>query len=280
MRLRSTATFLASACLAAVMWCGPLAAAEPSVTKESLAKDAWDVLDAGLHDKSPDKRAQAVSVLGLMPGDRKATETAENALADADPRVVRAGIAALGEMNSKASLPKIKALVKKSDGQTVIAAAAVLKKFQDPDGYEIYYEVLTGARKNGGSVFDGLKDKKALEKMGIEAAIGVLPFGGVGTGAYDYLSKNGSGQVNADAAAADALADDKDPLSKKALVQQAFDGKPPVQVACLRALAKRGDPSVVDDIKPTMYANKALVSYTAAATVLHLSVQPTPKTAK
>jgi HEAT repeat protein len=243
----------------------PLAAAEQSTTI-----DAWDVLDAVLQDKSADKRAQAVSALGLMSGNGKAVDKAENALNDADPKVVRAAIAALGEMNSKASLPKIKALVSRADGKTVIAAAAFLKKFNDPEGYEIYYEVLTGKRKDGGGIFDGLKDKKALEKMGIEAAIGILPFGGVGTGAYDYLSKNGSEHSNVGVAAADALTEDKDPVTSKSLVQAAFDAKDPVQVASLRALARRGDPSVVDDIKPAMHRGKVLIDCTAAAAVLHL----------
>ena len=58
-----------------------------------------------------------------------------------------------------------------------LVTAEVLKMFKDPEGYEIYYQVLTGKLKRGGSVLDGLKDKKSLEKMGVEAAIGFVPFG-------------------------------------------------------------------------------------------------------
>jgi HEAT repeat protein len=57
---------------------------------------------------------------------------------------------------------------------------------------------------------------------------------------------------------------------KKSLVQVVFGGKAPVRVAALRALAKRGDATVVSDIEPAMHAEKALVSYTAAAAILHL----------
>ena len=41
-----------------------------------------------------------------------------------------------------------------------MAIAAVLKKSYDPEGYEIYYEILTGKRKGSGSILDGIKDKK------------------------------------------------------------------------------------------------------------------------
>jgi len=58
--------------------------------------------------------------------------------------------------------------------------------------------------------------------------------------------------------------------AKKALVQAAFGRKAPVRVAALRALAKRGDATLINDIEPAMHADKAVVSYTAAAAILHL----------
>ncbi|HWF45367.1 MAG TPA: HEAT repeat domain-containing protein [Bryobacteraceae bacterium] len=239
-------------------------------TEQSVSEKAWTILEAGLHDEKSDKRAQAVFALGLVPRDNKAIETAEHALNDPDPNVRRAAIDALGEMNSKRSLPKIKALISNSDGRTVLAIAAVLTKFKDPEGYEIYYEVLTGKRKDGGSILAGIKDRKALEKMGVETAIGFAPFGGVATGAYGYLKQNSSSHANTDVTAASALAGDRDPVAEKALVDTSFDGKEAVQIAALRALATRGDPSVVKDIEPAMYSDKPSISYTAAATVVHL----------
>jgi HEAT repeat protein len=173
-------------------------------------------------------------------------------------------------MNSKASLPKIKALISHSDAKTVVAIAAVLKKFKDPEGYEIYYQLLTGKRKGGGSIYDGIKDRKSLEKMGVETAIGFAPFGGAATGAYDYFKQNGSSHSELSVTAVSALADDPDPVAEKALVQASFGGKEVVQVTALRALAKRGDPTVVKDIEPAMCSDKSMISYTAAATILHL----------
>ena len=247
-----------------------LSACRLSAAEQSVSKKAWTTLEAGLHDKKTDNRVLAVSALGLMPGDRKAAEAAEQALQDSDAAVRRAGIAALGEMNSKTSLPKIKALISQSDAKTVVAIAAVLTKFKDPEGYDIDYQLLTGKRKAGGSILDGIKDRKNLEKMGVETAVGFVPFGGIGTGAYDYFKRNGSSDSNLSVTAISALAEDPDPVVRKELVQRSFGGKEVVQVASLRALAKRGDPTVVSDIEPAMYSGKPLINYTTAATILHL----------
>lgn len=265
MRFRHTAALLLAGWMVLEAFSAPMAAQD-----QPLTKDAWGILEDGLRHKIPDRRADAVSALGLIRDDKKAAESAEEALQDPDRNVGRAAIAALGEMNATASLPRLKALVKSSDGKTVLAIAAVLRKFKDPEAFEIYYEILTGKRKDGGSIFDGLKDRKAIEKMAAETAIGLLPYGGVGTGAYDYLKKSESSHSNVDAIAATAIAEDQDPSAKVALVEAAIDAKEPVRVAALRALAERGDPSVVEDITPAMYSRRPVIRYTAAATVLHL----------
>lgn len=184
--IKTTSTHLAPVCLILLFGCGLLPGGASTSSK------AWTILQAGVHDKSPEKRAQAVSALGLIAGDPMAVETAEHALQDSTPDVRKAAVTALGDMNSRASLPKIKALLKHSDAKTVVVIAAVLKKFNDPQGYEIYYEILTGERKAGGRILDGIKDKKNLEKMGVEEGLGFVPFGGIGVGAYDYFKKNDS----------------------------------------------------------------------------------------
>jgi HEAT repeat protein len=217
-----------------------------------------------------DRRAEAIAALGIAAGDNRALKTLEECLQDPKPEIRAVAIAALGDMNAKSSLPKIKALLSDSDAKTALVIAAVLKKFGDPEGFEIYYELLTGQRKDGQNMTDGIKDKKGLEKMGAKAAIGVLPFGGVATGAYDYMSGNSKSAANVYVSAVNALEVDPDPQVEKALVQAAFGGKEPVRVAALRALARRGDATVVDDIEPAMHSDKTAVSYTTAAAILHL----------
>ncbi len=232
-------------------------------------EDAWKTLRAGIHEKGADKRTQALSALGLITGNPEAIALAEDALADPDTAVRNAAITALGELGARPSLPKIKALLPNADAHTVVTVAAVLKALHDPEGYAIYYEILTGQRKGSGGLLAGIKDRKTLEKMGIEEALGFVPYASIGIGAYNYIKANTSSA--ADVAAATELALDPDPKVEKALVNASYDGSDPVKVAALRSLARRGNPDVVKDITPEIYSGNSLVSYTAAGVVAHLS---------
>jgi HEAT repeat protein len=234
-----------------------------------FSSKAWSILQAGAADESATKRQQAVSALGIVTGSARAAGLAEHALQDPQSAVRRAAVIALGAMGSRSSLPKIKAMLPVSNAEMVVVIAAVLKELNDPEGYEIYYEILTGKRSSGGGILSGLKDRKTLEKMGIDEAIGFIPFGGIGLGAYEYFKRIGTSGVNAAAAA--ALASDPEPAAREALIQACFGGKDIVRVAALQALARRGDRSVVENIEPAMYAGTPLVSYTAAAVVAHLT---------
>lgn len=235
-----------------------------------MRDEVWGILDAGLQDKSVDKRTEALAALGVAAGDARALKTLEECLQDPKPEIRTAAVAALGEMNAKSSLPKIKALLGYSDAKATLAIAAVLRKFGDPEGFEIYNELVTGERKDGQKLTDGLKDRKGLEKMSAQTAISLLPFGGVATGAYDYISHSTNSAANVYVIAVNALAEDPDRQVGKSLVQAAFGGRVPVRVAALRALAMRGDPTVVNEIEPAMHSDNAVVSYTAAAAILHL----------
>ena len=84
---------------------------------QSLRDEAWGILDAGLQDKSVDKRAEALAALGVAAGDARALKTLEECLQDPKPEIRTVAVAALGEMNAKASLPKIKALLSYSSAR-------------------------------------------------------------------------------------------------------------------------------------------------------------------
>jgi hypothetical protein len=65
-------------------------------------------------------------------------------------------------------------------------------------------------------------------------------------------------------AAAKVLAKDPDPAATKALADAAGDKSWPVRAAALEALAKRGDPSVLDTVQLHLSDGKDTVKYTAA----------------
>jgi HEAT repeat protein len=239
---------------------------------ESPQEKAWGILDAGLKEKSAEGRAKAVRVLGLLPGDVKATQKAEEALGDAKPEVRVAAATALGLMQSKASIPKLVDALRDKEVSVVLAAAHSLDVLKDKRAYEVYYAVLSGERKSRDSLIAEqlkmLKDRKKMAELGFEEGIGFIPFAGIGYSALRALTKDDSSPVRA--AAARVLAKDPDARSAKALVEATSDKSWVVRTAALEALALRGDRSLLKEIQPAMDDEKDSVRYSAAAAVIRL----------
>jgi len=250
-----------------------LAATLPVYSQTSPASRAWSLLQAGVAEKSHEKRSQAAGALALLPGNLKARQMAEAALKDSNSGVRIAAAQALGEMDAKQSAAALKAALDDSDAGVVLAAAGALLALKDPAAYDVYYEILTGTRKAKGSMFgEGMKtlhDPKKMALLGFEEGIGFVPFGGVSWGAFKFLSKDDVSPVRATAAA--ALTKDPDAEAGDALSKAATDSKWLVQVAALRALANRGDAKHLDAAAAAMSAENSHVQYTAAAAVIRLS---------
>ena len=159
---------------------------------ETPQQQAWDILQAGVSDKSTGRRAQAVRALGLLPGNQKAQAAAQSALEDQGPEVRAAAATALGQMGSTASIPKLKQVLSDKQASVVLAAAHALRALHDPLAYEVFYEVLTGERKSGdgliGEGMDTLRDRKKIAKIGFEEGIGFVPFADVGYSAVKAVT--------------------------------------------------------------------------------------------
>ena len=209
----------------------------------------------------------------MMPDDAKARRLAEKALADDKPEVRSAAAAALGDMKSRTSIPKLKEALDDDDPSVALAAAHALDLMHDHSAYEVYYEVLTGQRKAGKGLIASqtsiLKDPKKMAQLGFEQGIGFVPFAGVGWVAVKTITKDDTSPVRA--AAAKVLATDPDPAATKTLADAAGDKSWLVRAAALEALAKRGDPAVLGTVSSCMSDKKEAVKYTAAAAVLRLT---------
>ena len=228
------------------------APASPAHGKTSTTpkEQAWQILeDACTGDKSGD-RATAILVLGLIPNDSRSAKLAQKALTDDRPEVRAAAAAALGNMQSRASIPKLKAAMDDQDPSVALAAAHSLDLMHDNSAYEVYYEILNGERKAGKGLIASqtsmLHDPKKMAEFGFEEGIGFIPFAGIGWGAIKAIRKDDSSPVRA--AAARVLARDPDPATTKALTEATGDNSWIVQVAALEALAKRGDPSALPTV--------------------------------
>jgi HEAT repeat protein len=243
-----------------------------SNVRQSPREQAWQLLESACTSDKSTNRATAILVLGLIPNNTRSARLAEKALTDNKPEVRSAAAAALGEMGSRASIPKLRAAFDDQDPVVVLAAAHSLDLMHDNSAYEVYYEVLNGERKARKGLISSqaslLHDPKKMAALGFEEGIGFVPFAGIGWGAIKVIAKDDASPVRA--AAAKVLAKDPDPATTDALIDAAGDKSWIVQTAALEALAKRGDRSALRTVEKYMSDEKDAVKYTAAAAVLRL----------
>jgi HEAT repeat protein len=263
MRQRCLLVFAVAVCLVV---------ATGQILAQSSGDKPWTTLQAGLAEKG-ENRVIAVRVLGLLENNSKAAEIAAVALGDEKPEVRAAAAAALGQMQAKSAVPKLKESVKaEKEPGVVMAEARSLIALGDPLGYAVYYAVLTGEKKGGGGLLDEQKkmlhDPKKMAQFGFEQGIGFIPFASIGVGAFKAMTKDDTSPVRA--AAARILANDADPKSGEALIEASSDKSWLVRAAALDALSHRGDPSAIPKIESKLDDEKPAVRYTAAATVIHL----------
>ncbi len=245
--------------------------ADPS-PQRAPSQRAWTMLKEGAADKNAGRRAKAIHGLGLIK-DREAQKMAEEALADPDKGVRSEAATSLGRMNSAAARPKLRACLNDKETQVVLACTNSLYLLKDPMADEVYYALLTGERKSSKgllqSQLDTLRDRQQLEKLAFETGIGFVPYGGMGWEAIKTIRQDDASPVRA--LAAQRLALDPDPKSAKALSKGLSDKKSRVRAAVLEAIAKRGDPALLNDVIPLLDDEDEGVRYDAAATVICLS---------
>jgi HEAT repeat protein len=245
-----------------------------TASKQKVKDQAWETLLSGIKEDSTPKRATAVRVLSLLTGETRAVSLASHALDDPKPPVRVAAAIALGELHAKSAIPKLEEALSDKEPLVALAAAHSLLSMKDGLAYEVYYEILTGERKGSKGLvageLDTLKDPKKMALLGFQEGIGFVPFAGMGYSAIRTIVKDDSSPVRA--AAARVLADDPDSATEDALIQAATADKNQfVRMACLDALARRGNPMVIDRIASALSDDKDPVKYTAAAAIVHLN---------
>ena len=254
-----------------------LAACVVSMHGQAPAERAWNVLSAGAQDKSYEKRGKALHALGVISANDRARTLAENALSDEREEVRTTAADVLGVMRAKQSIPKLKhSLVSEASTSVIFAAANALFVMGDPDAYRVYYAVLTGEKKSGDALVESqmkmLKDPKALSKLGLEAGVGFIPFGGVSLKAFKMATADTVSPVRA--AALFKLVGDPDPKSAQAIAAATKDPKWIVRAAAVGAIAMRHDPSMVKHVIPLLDDEEDAVRFNAAAAVIALQATP------
>ena len=241
---------------------------------EAPDETAWKILESGVQQHKTGERITAVRVLSLVTLNPHAIQLAESALGDPSPDVRVAAATALGQMESSASVPKLKGALNDKDLHVVMAAAHALSQLKDPACYEVYYAILTGQRRDNEGLIAGqmevLHDPKQLAEMGFNEGIGYVPFAGIPWDALEAILKNRKNSAAAKAGVIAALASDPDARTADALVAATQNENWVIRVAALEAIAKRGDPALMPKIQKSLDDSRDEVKYTGAAVIVHL----------
>src|SRR5208282_2006628 len=242
---------------------------------QEASSPQWDLLEAGLGQKSAGQRLAAVRVLSLIPDDPHATELAKNALKDRNSSVRAAAATALGKMHASSADASLRQALNDKNLPVAMAAAHALSLLNDPACFDVYYAVFTGERKNDSSMIAQemkvLRDPKQVAEMGFSEGIGYAPFAGAGWQAFQTIMKDRKNGTAAKAALISNLAADPDARTSKLLLATSQNPKWVLRVSALEAIAKRGDPTLLPGIEPRLSDPKREVRYTAAATIIRLS---------
>lgn len=250
-----------------------LLACAAGLQAQTPVEKSWTILSNAAKDKNADDRSRSIQALGVISGDARARSLAIAAFKDEKEEVRAAACDALGEMKAKEAEPELKAALKDPATVVVFAAANALFTMGDPLAYQVYYAVLTGEKKSGDTLMESqmkmLKDPKALSKMGLEAGIGFIPFGGMAYSAFKMVKADSVSPVRAAAALKIAL--DPDPKSGIALSNATKDPKWIVRAGVVDAIAKRNDPALLPCLTPLLEDENDIVRYNAAAAIIHIT---------
>ncbi len=241
---------------------------------QAATDPAWSLLEAGLTQKSAARRVAAVRVLGHISNDPHAIELAEKALKDKSSLVRTAAATSLGEMHASSADSSLKAALDDKNFSVVMAAAHALLLLKDRMSYDVYYEVYIGERKNNSGMIAQqmqiLHDPKQLAQMAFNEGIGYVPFSGIPWGAYQTITKDRKNGVAAKAVLLSALATDPEARTGKLLLTVSQNKNWVLRVAALEAIAKRGEPGLLQGIEPRLSDPKREVRLAAAATIIRL----------
>jgi HEAT repeat protein len=254
-----------------------------SVTEIEIARaQAWTLLQKAFTSDKASNRVDAVSALSTIPDNASVIKMVESALNDKDPSVRGQAALTLAELGSRASVPKIKPLLKDKNSEVSFAAARALSQLGDNSGRDILIEVLTGERQVSGSFLDSSVSwakqftVKNIAFLGAaqSATIFAGPIGAVGVSAIrDLFFNDHSSGVRS--TSAQALAPDGSDRAVEILENALHDKSWTVRFSAANALGFAPNPQPIPGLVKLLHDNKFAVRLVSAASIVRLA-SPAP----
>jgi HEAT repeat protein len=241
---------------------------------------AWDLLNHGLTDGGTARRIQTVTALGSIGPASHVVNLLEVGLADKEVTVRMTAAAALGEMQARSAMPRLRQALDDVSAEVDFAAAQALWKMGDQSGREILWGVLAGDRKSGPGLIQGevrnaknkLHDPAAMARLGVGEAAGLLGPFSIGVWFGEELMKDKGAAART--LCARLMATDSDPRSIQELESNLDDKSSAVRAAVARSIGQRGGPSEIPKLEPVLSDGNEGVRLMAAAAIVRLSQPP------
>jgi HEAT repeat protein len=203
----------------------------------------------------------------------------EAALIDKEVEMRQTAAAALGDIKSRASIPKLKEALSDVAPEVSFTAARALWNMGDKSGRDIFMEVLAGERADsGGLLKSSMRDAKAklhnpaaLAMLGIKESAGMFlgPFA-MGFTVFEELRKDASASARTLSAA--LLSTDDDPNTISSLEGALQDKNWIVRAAAAKALSARSSTGSVTKLVPLLEDKQEGARDIAAAAIIKLDV--------
>jgi HEAT repeat protein len=262
-----------------LLFCGICVSQE---TLDPTAQRARDILLAGVADKNPNDRIQAVFAASLIGAHEKVISKLATMLdEDKDVPVRIAIVSSLGDFKDPTVVPILEKALKDPAPEVDFAAAKALFQLKQPSGKEVLLSVLSGQAKASSSFLTSQK-RGALRmlhtpsKLFMTAASVAVPVPGFGVGltsAQGILSDSGA---SARAAVLLLLQNDQDAATKEAIHNALSDKEWSVRAAAVHAIAMRNDPALKQEFVPLFDDKKDAVQFRAAAGYIRLALLQKP----
>jgi HEAT repeat protein len=233
--------------------------------------------DAVTDAKHAELRVQALAALGTMGNNPRSTKLIADAMNDPDFDVRTAAVLAAGQTKDPNLAGKLHSMLDDKEPQVAFAAATTLWKMHDPSGEPVLIAVVNGERNaSDGPVKGSMHSaQKELHHPGSLARLGALqgasillgPFG-FGITAFEYMRKNGAGNLARVTAIEQLSESDTGPI-RTTLIQAIGDKDPAVRAAAAKAVGHYHEAASSDALYAAFSDDKAPVRLTAAAAYLN-----------
>lgn len=243
---------------------------------------AWDVMTKGLHDADANHRKTAIAALGTVGDMKQAVEVIEQALQDKSTDVRQTAAHTLGEMKATEAIPDLKAALRDSSPEVSFTAAKALWDLGDTESSrDMFQAVLEGERSGEpGKLQGAMRTAKKKLTPGQMALMGVNETGRTMLGPASIVvtaAEEATKEVKKDAAAAgrsisaEVLAKDSDPYALPLLEWALGDSNWAVRLAVAKGLGERGNEATIAKLQPVLNDERHAVRYMAAASIIKLS---------